>query len=196
MAYRLKLQESVPQGIKRVVKEEFETALEQLNGKSRANRGEAVHEARKSVKKIRAVLRLIRSELDGAYDAEIGRLRTRDAGAVVETFDALRKKYRDDLRKHSLDSVRRRLVKVRDDAEKKVESGNSFGKLVEIRQFLRRMKHLWLAWQSQPKSLEREEEESDSQKQHTGKGARKKYRASVKLKRSLWGSFLSWIATG
>jgi CHAD domain-containing protein len=142
MAYRLKSKESVPEGIKRVVKEEFEAGLEQLSGKSRANRDEAVHEARKSVKKIRAVLRLMRPELDRAYDAQIGRLRTvgrklsefRDAGAIVETFDALRKKYRDQLRQTSLDSIRRRLVKLRDEAEKKVESGNSFEKLVEILQ--------------------------------------------------------------
>jgi len=46
------------------------------------------------------------------------------------------------------------------------------------RQFLRRMKHLWLAWQSQPKSLERQQE-SDSQKQ-SGKAPRKKYRSSGK----------------
>jgi len=140
MAYRLKSKESVPEGIKRVVKEEFDAGLEQLNGKSRANRDEAVHEARKSVKKIRAVLRLMRPELDGAYDAQIGRLRTvgrklsefRDAGAIVETFDALREKYQDKLTKHSLDSIRRRLVKVRDEAEKKVETRNASGSWREL----------------------------------------------------------------
>ena len=137
MAYRLKSKESVPEGIRRVVKEEFDAGLQQLNGKSRANRDEAVHEARKSVKKIRAVLRLMRPELNGAYATETNRLRTvgrklsefRDAVAIVETFDALRKKYRDHLRKHSLDSIRRRLVKLRDEAEKKVETRNAFGKL-------------------------------------------------------------------
>jgi CHAD domain-containing protein len=137
MAYRLKSKESVPEGIKRIAKEEFEAALEQLNGKSRANRDDAVHEARKSVKKIRAVLRLMRPELDGAYDTETERLQAvgrklsefRDAGAIVETFDALKKKYRDDLKKHPLDSIRRRLMKLRDEAEKRVEAGNSFEKL-------------------------------------------------------------------
>src|ERR1700730_6292152 len=122
MAYRLKSKESVPEGINRVVKEELEAGSHQLNGKSRANRDEAVHEARKSVKKIRAVLRLMRPELDGTYDAQTRRLRAvgrklsefRDAGAIVETFDNLKKKYRSDLKKHSLDSIRRRLVKLRD----------------------------------------------------------------------------------
>jgi len=102
MAYRLKSKESVPEGIKRIVKEEFDAGLQQLNGKSRPNRDQAVHEARKSVKKIRAVLRLMRPELNGAYDAQIDKLRTvgrklsefRDAGAIVDTFDALRKSKR------------------------------------------------------------------------------------------------------
>src|ERR1700730_2562064 len=129
MAYRLKSKESVPEGIKRVVKEELEAGSHQLNGKSRANRDEAVHEARKSVKKVRAVLRLMRPELNGTYDAQTRRLRAvgrklsefRDA----ETFDNLKKKYRNDLKEHSLDSIRRRLVKLRDNAEKKVETGDA-----------------------------------------------------------------------
>ena len=137
MAYRLKSKESVPEGIKRVVKEELEAGVDQLSGKSRANREEAVHEARKSVKKIRAVLRLMRPELNGAYDAQTRRLRTvgrklsefRDAGAIVETFDNLKQKYRNELRKHSVDSIRRRLVKLREEAEKKVETGDAFKKL-------------------------------------------------------------------
>jgi hypothetical protein len=49
------------------------------------------------------------------------------------------------------------------------------------RQFRRRMKHLWLAWQAQPKSLEQQEEqESDRQKQPPAKVARKKSKPSGK----------------
>src|SRR5262245_38809181 len=62
-----------------------------------ANRGVAVHEARKHVKKIRAVLRLLQDDLGKAYDAENDRLRDaahqlaalRDADAAAATMKAL-----------------------------------------------------------------------------------------------------------
>ena len=62
MSYRLELNESLPDGIKRIVKEQIDQALEQLR-ESPEGRNEAVHDARKRFKKIRAVLRLVRDEI-------------------------------------------------------------------------------------------------------------------------------------
>jgi hypothetical protein len=50
MPYRLKRGESVPGGLKRIAGEQIEAALKQLNGKN-TNRDEAIHEARKCVKR-------------------------------------------------------------------------------------------------------------------------------------------------
>ena len=47
MPYHLKSAESVPEGLKRIAGEQIESALDQLNGKNRSNRDEAIHEARK-----------------------------------------------------------------------------------------------------------------------------------------------------
>jgi CHAD domain-containing protein len=101
MAYRLERDESVATGLKRVVRDEIESASEHLNGGKKVSRDQAIHEARKSIKKVRALLRLIRGELGETFDAENARLREiahrlselRDAVAVIGTFDDLRKHY-------------------------------------------------------------------------------------------------------
>jgi CHAD domain-containing protein len=126
VAYRLKLGEPVPGGIQRIVREEIEAAARHLSGKGAAGRDEAIHEARKNVKKIRGVLRLMRPELGEIYGLEntffrdVGRQLSqfRDAGATVETFDALRKKYRGEVVRGRLVSIRRGLIARKKQAEK------------------------------------------------------------------------------
>jgi CHAD domain-containing protein len=129
MAYHLKLGESIPEGIRRVVREEMESAAGQLSGKGAANRDEAIHEARKSVKKIRGALRLLRPELGDTFRAENTRMRDagrklsefRDAGAMLETFDALLEKYRGELGEHTLASIRAGLAARKEQGEKQAK---------------------------------------------------------------------------
>ena len=59
MSYRLEPQEPLGAGIKRIAREQIDQALEQLTANPE-NRDEAVHDARKRFKKIRAALRLVR----------------------------------------------------------------------------------------------------------------------------------------
>ena len=64
MAYRLKRDEPVIDGLKRVISEEIKSAGDRLSGKNKTTRDEAIHESRKSIKKkVRATLRLVRGEL-------------------------------------------------------------------------------------------------------------------------------------
>jgi len=124
--YHLKPGERVPAGIKRIVREEIEGAIRQLRGAGEADRDQAIHEARKNVKKIRGLLRLMRPELGEVFRREniffrdIGRQLShfRDAGASIETFDALREKYRGRLGRAGLASIRRRLIARKRQAEK------------------------------------------------------------------------------
>jgi CHAD domain-containing protein len=129
MAYRLKLGESIPEGIRRVVREEMESAAGQLSGRGTANRDKAIHEARKSVKKVRGALRLLRPELGDTFRAENTRMRDvgrklsdfRDAGAILEIFDALQTKYSGELGKHTLASIRTGLAARKEQAEKQAK---------------------------------------------------------------------------
>ena len=63
LPYRFKAGETVPENIRRLVNEEVDFAIGELRGSSVEKRDEAIHEARKSIKKLRGVLKLIRSEL-------------------------------------------------------------------------------------------------------------------------------------
>jgi hypothetical protein len=75
MAYRSKRRKPVATELSRIVAKECDNALEELSGKNSTSRDEAVHEARKSVKKIRAVLRLLQKDLGEDY-----RPKNRDSG--------------------------------------------------------------------------------------------------------------------
>jgi CHAD domain-containing protein len=121
MPYRLKSGESVPEGVRRIAREETQSAAGILGRATARSRDEAIHEARKSVKKTRALLRLMRPESDAVYKRENPRLRNigrrlsgfRDRAAIVETFDALREKYKADLKGVTLASIRRGLQRDR-----------------------------------------------------------------------------------
>ena len=59
MAFKLKNKESLGEGICRIAQEQAEWIADSLKTKCRQCQPEAVHEARKSVKKLRALVRLI-----------------------------------------------------------------------------------------------------------------------------------------
>jgi len=118
VAYHLRPGERVPAGIRRIAREEIASAARQLSGHGDADRDVAIHEARKSLKKIRGAMRLMRPELDSVYPAENAWFRDvglrlaqfRDAGAMIETFETLRRKYRAALGRRRLSSIHRGLI--------------------------------------------------------------------------------------
>lgn len=98
--YRLEDGAPLNEGIRRVAREELEAAVSALCG--RGDLHDALHDARKRLKKVRAVLRLVRDDIgDGRYRAENVFYRdrgrdlagVRDARVAVETLDALRSRY-------------------------------------------------------------------------------------------------------
>lgn len=115
MAYRIKPDESVPHAVRRIARAQLRKAVENLSG---AGGDEAVHEARKSIKKTRALLRLVRPSLDGVYRKENSRLRDagrtlsplRDAGAMIGTLDTLQQHANGELSSREVAPVRRALL--------------------------------------------------------------------------------------
>src|SRR3954454_5743625 len=70
-AYRLRRKESPIAGIRRVAEGRADDALDQLQDGIERNPDAAVHEARKDLKKLRSVLRLVRHEVgDNLYRHE------------------------------------------------------------------------------------------------------------------------------
>lgn len=97
MAYRLGFAEDVAGGVRRCAREQLAGAVQKLE-RAGDDPVEAVHDARKHLKKTRALLRLVRPALGRkAYRAENGALRdvglslsgTRDADVLVQTAGAL-----------------------------------------------------------------------------------------------------------
>jgi CHAD domain-containing protein len=114
MSFRLKENEAFSDGIQRIVLEQVDKALKNLQPNVRS-KDEAIHDARVCVKKIRAVLRLIRDSLgDKIYDEEdtayrnVARLlsKVRDSTAMLEILDKLTQHYSDQLSRDAFDGVR------------------------------------------------------------------------------------------
>jgi hypothetical protein len=96
--FRLGDGERVPDGVRRIARGQLDMSIERLNGDTHENLGTAVHETRKSLKRLRATVRLARDELgDEVYRREnvafrdaAGRLGgARDSQVLLETLDAL-----------------------------------------------------------------------------------------------------------
>ena len=127
MSYRLKAKESIAEGIRRVVLEEIDSAEKELSGQG-SKRETAIHEARKSVKKVRGVLRLMRPELGNTYCNENARFRdigrrlseVRDTVATIEVFDCVLDKFKDGIQRNGFDSIRRALQKNKLETEERV----------------------------------------------------------------------------
>jgi|Tabmets5t2r1_1033131.scaffolds.fasta_scaffold37588_2 CHAD domain-containing protein len=97
-SYKLKEGEAVPRGIARIARGRIDHALDELEGRSDSSPEEAVHEARKDMKKLRAVVRLVRGEIgDNVYRRENACFRdagqelsgVRDADVMLATLAKL-----------------------------------------------------------------------------------------------------------
>jgi CHAD domain-containing protein len=137
MAYVLEAGESVPAGIMRVIQEQLEDAAAQLSQTDKSKRDDAIHEARKSVKKIRAALRLVEDDLGALFDRENIRLRNtgrklasfRDAAAAIEIFEGVLADAK--LEKDTLGSIRRGLVQEKRKSDQSPALRTVLGKLAK-----------------------------------------------------------------
>jgi CHAD domain-containing protein len=97
-AYRLESGEPLPEGVARIARGRIDHAVDELRGKTDSTPEQAVHEARKDMKKLRALLRLARGELgERTYAREDACFRdaarelagARDADVMLATLKAL-----------------------------------------------------------------------------------------------------------
>jgi CHAD domain-containing protein len=117
MAFCLLQNETVGEGIKRIVNEEIEDAIKEIDD-PKLKRSEAVHQVRKRCKKIRGVLRIVRPQFEATYQFENAWFRdtarglspVRDAEAMIETYDELLDKFSDQVDRRAFAPVRRALT--------------------------------------------------------------------------------------
>ena len=105
-AYRLTDDEFVPDGMRRIARGQLDQGIEELEGQPNRKLDEAVHETRKRFKRLRAALRLERFAVgDETYRRENTTFRDlgkrlsapRDARVLIQTLDALSKRFGDEL---------------------------------------------------------------------------------------------------
>ncbi len=117
MAFRLKSDTSIATEIRRIVLRQLEVAISELRTVGDPESDEAIHDARRRVKKIRAILRLVQPVLDKAYRAvdrdlkDVSRMLApvADGQGIIATLDQLAHRYRKTLPKRSVASIRARL---------------------------------------------------------------------------------------
>src|SRR5262245_26227086 len=100
MAFCFKKKESVPKAIRRIGCERIEDAIECLKA---CNQGEAIHCARKDIKKVRALLRLVGGELERKEFRLLTKLLrdsaqylgpVRDAHVNIQTLTSLKRHFK------------------------------------------------------------------------------------------------------
>jgi CHAD domain-containing protein len=123
MSFAFKPDETVAHGARRIARKEIEEVVAGLAAKRTSPK--AVHEARKRLKKLRALVRLVRDAIgEKAYrrenrcfrDAGRALSAARDAAVLVDAFDKLLEHFKDHVAAGSLTSVRRRLLARRREA--------------------------------------------------------------------------------
>ncbi len=123
MAYRFESDESIRDGIRRCAAEQLDVAVHELTERVGDDPVEAIHSARKAVKKERSLLRLARGSMDrdqrrrqndALRHAARGLSTARDGEAMLETLDELSERYAGQLPDTTFREIRGRLEQRRD----------------------------------------------------------------------------------
>ena len=141
MAFHPKTTEPLEAAVRRSASRELEraeTLLSRAHGKRRAD---AVHEARKHLKKVRALVKLVRFGLgDAVYRSENEWLRdagrelaeVRDAQVLAETLAKLRRQAKRDIGRKAVRTIRAALLSHRRQVERRVlDRGGAIAKAIE-----------------------------------------------------------------
>ncbi|MGE0448735.1 MAG: CHAD domain-containing protein [Vicinamibacterales bacterium] len=118
MGYRFKPGRRIEAEVHRIASKQLETAIAGLRAVGTPERDAAVHDARRRVKKVRALLRLVDPALEEPARRSHARLRTAnrlvapigDAEALVATVDLLGKRFQRDLDPSTIQKARGLLV--------------------------------------------------------------------------------------
>ncbi len=123
MSIQLGYEEDFNEGLKRLILAECQLAVDTLdNSRTIEQKHQAVHAIRKSFKKIRAAIRLVRDHIEGYKEKndffrDLGRevSDVRDAASTLESVNALKNQYSSKLYNNSFDRLLKDLQAYRDE---------------------------------------------------------------------------------
>jgi CHAD domain-containing protein len=117
VGFRLETGQAVSGEIRRIVLQQLDRATSELTAIGDPESDQAIHDARRRVKKIRAIIRLVRPVLGKAHraDPELRRVSkllapVADGQGVIDTLNLLVKRYRHELPKKTAAAIRNGLI--------------------------------------------------------------------------------------
>jgi CHAD domain-containing protein len=141
MSFELKADESLQRSLRRIVRKQLGNALKELTVPDPGPRDEVVHDARKALKRVRAVLRLVRPVIgEKAFQRENTCFRdaarplteVRDARILVETLDKLIEHFKEHIADQSFSDVRKSLqAHLREVRRRVLDEQNAFAVVAE-----------------------------------------------------------------
>jgi len=151
MPYRLAQGERVAEGITRIALEEIESAITHLRKEDDSLRDQGIHEARKSIKRLRGIVRILMPGLgepgkkDNIALRNTGRALStlRDAAALIETVEGLSEQYASDPAVEQLAVVRSALRRRMEETVRTEDCRTVTGGAVAALKTLKRRVHKW-----------------------------------------------------
>jgi len=151
MSFTLNKSEPIDEGIRRLIHSESSEACNFIRQNKQNAPHESIHEVRKSFKKIRAALRLIRDSVDfynegNTFYRDQGRRISdiRDATSVVEALDLIYEQHEDRLYKNAFAGIREKLAERRTQHLEQVISSDV---LADIQYELERVSDRIMEWE-------------------------------------------------
>jgi CHAD domain-containing protein len=119
VAFRLRRSHSIDRDVRRIADHQLQLAIVGMRTVGTRTRDASVHEARRRIKKVRALVLLVGPALEGPHRRTRRRLRTvtrllgviTDADAVIDTVGRLGRRYPGELPRRMLASIRKELVR-------------------------------------------------------------------------------------
>jgi CHAD domain-containing protein len=158
--FRLREGERVPNGVRRIACGQLDVSIERLAGDTDEDLGTSVHETRKSLKRLRATVRLARGELgEETYRRENVALRdaggrlggVRDSQVLLETLDALTGRQPDEAPPARVQRFRRTLVGQHGAAQRRLHESAA---VAEVLSELRRARKRVADWHLEREGLD------------------------------------------
>jgi CHAD domain-containing protein len=129
VSFELHVRKHIEDGLTKIVRQQLRNTADALTKSEGSQFRSAVHESRKSVKKVRAVAALLteagaklpRRDRKRLKSAARALSRVRDTTAIIETFDWVHRRYPEQLPEHTYGILRRGLVAARDRSEARAQ---------------------------------------------------------------------------
>ena len=129
MAFELHHRKHIEDELTKIVRRQLRNTADALTTSDGSRFRTAVHESRKTIKKVRAVAafltqagaKLPRRDRKRLQSAAGALSRIRDSAAIVDTFDRVRRRYPGQLPEHTYGIIRRTLIAARDEREARAQ---------------------------------------------------------------------------